>query len=161
MGAKKHTKKERETAIRLYAFCGSSTEVEKETGINASTVRNWINNLKPSEKEIYEAAKKEASEKFGERADSIIQKGLTLIEKQFNRALEKEIEIDDIINELCDDTNLDEMSKFKLIKGLTELKCINFKDVSTVIGTLYDKKALFEGKSTQNQSFEITVNVVE
>ena len=154
------SKEKKRMFFKLWVQYGSTHKASKELGINHSTARNWTSDMSEEEKQYVEDCKKEYSEKFSEEADDIIRKGLSLIKRQFERAIEAEDELDNLMEAVYCDTDMDYSEKKAIIAKISRLKCENFKDISTVIGTLYDKKALSEGKTTANMSFDVNIKVV-
>ena len=99
----------------------------------------------------------ETKESFADSAKSIIDKGMTLLERRFDRALEHEEELDLMIEEITgtNKTYLSQQEKTALISKLRALQLQDVKAITTAIGTLYDKKALAEGGATDNVSVSI------
>jgi hypothetical protein len=99
----------------------------------------------------------ETKESFADSAKSIIDKGMTLLERRFDRALEHEDELDLMIDEIVNThkTQLSQQEKTALISKLRALQLQDVKAITTAIGTLYDKKALAEGGATDNVTVQV------
>lgn len=147
--------------LKLWVYLGSTVKASKELGINPSTARNWTANMTEEEKAYVEKCKNEYVEKFSDEANEIIRKGLIIINRQFDRALENEEELDSLIGEIIEDPETDIAEKKAMILKISKLKLENFKDVSTTVATMYDKKALTEGKPTEHTSFDVNIKVVD
>lgn len=161
MKKKRTTEARKKEFFKLWVYYGSTIKASTELGINPSTARNWIADLSEEEKEYIEQCKNEYAQHFSKEADEIIRKGLIIINRQFGRALECEEELDSMIEEITKDPDTDFGEKKALISKISRLKCENFKDISTTVATMYDKKALSEGKATQNTSFDVNIKVVD
>ena len=86
-----------------------------------------------------------------ERAWRIIEKAQAKVERDLDRAIEKEKQIDNAITLLG--TVGSEMSSSEIkatFKVLRELKIDDIGKLSTVMGTMYDKQALAMGDATEN-----------
>jgi hypothetical protein len=84
-----------------------------------------------------------------------------LLTRRLNRAISDEEELDDLIEEAYFKDN-DEMSfteKSAIITKIKGLQLQNIKDITTAIGTLYDKRALSRGEMTQNVNFATNFDV--
>ena len=96
-------------------------------------------------------------EEFVDRADRIVNKGTELLERKLTLALEKqedlEILIDEVMNVKDDDMKYKE--KVDAIKKIAKLQLNNLSEITTAIGTIYDKRALARGESTQNQTMVV------
>ena len=87
---------------------------------------------------------------FSQKASEIIQKGLQLLNKRFDRAISFEDDLDILIDEIFD-TDKEELSqdeKNRLVNKIRALQLQDIKAITTAIGTLFDKKALSDGQPT-------------
>ena len=82
---------------------------------------------------------------------------MTLLNRRFDRALNSEADLDILIDEIfaADKTELTQNEKDKLIGKIRALQLQDIRAVTTAIGTLFDKRALANGESTQNTSVVI------
>ncbi|MBR6603470.1 MAG: hypothetical protein IKK94_05590 [Clostridia bacterium] len=119
------------------------------------TVKNIVDTNK--DKPEFVKLRNEKIKEFSSRASEIIQKGLTLLNKRFDRAIASEDDLDVLIDEIfaSDKEELSQDEKNKLVAKIRVLQLLDIKAITTAIGTLYDKKALSEGAATENVSFEI------
>jgi hypothetical protein len=122
-------------------------------GIPLTTVKEVVDRNKNAEE--FEQLRTQTEQAFAQKTTEIIEKGLILLNKRLNRAIEHEEDLDDLIDEIYD-IDEDEMSykdKEKLTNKIKTLQLQNIKDITTAIGTLYDKRALSRGEMTQNLGF--------
>ena len=84
-----------------------------------------------------------------------------MLDRQLSRAIEMENEIDALIDEVyeVDEDVMSDRDKNDTVKKLSRLKIEDIRALTTAIGTLYDKKALTDGKATSNT--EITFKLPE
>ena len=87
-------------------------------------------------------------EKFIKQSWDIIGKAQKLIDKRMNRAIEFENEIDALIDRIAIDDSLTDAEIKSIITKIKKLKLESATELSTVIGTLYDKQALANKEAT-------------
>lgn len=128
-------------------------ETARNLGMAVSSVKDIVDNNKDKDEFVNLRIQKE--EEFADQATEIINKGLVLLSRRMNRAVEHEAELDDIIDEIwdIDDDEMSYKEKDKLVNKIKTLQLQNIKDITTAIGTLYDKRALSRGEMTQNVNF--------
>ncbi|MCH5187726.1 MAG: transposase [Oscillospiraceae bacterium] len=124
----------KEKARMMYVETGNMSEVARRLGVPCGTVSRWVNNSSRDEleglrnekkKDIIEAAAEDIKSR---RADFI---------EQSSRALRLALDV----------------LEMKLSAMLEEDgPAVTVNQLSTVINTLYDKRALAKGESTQNTS---------
>lgn len=133
-----------------WAVTGNFMETSRELGYAVSTVEVTVKKNKDKE-EFIELVKQKRAD-FSARADKIIDKGLRLLDRQLSRAIDREDEIDELIDEVyeADEDVLSDRDKNETARRLSRLKLEDIKALTTAIGTLYDKKALSDGKATSN-----------
>lgn len=147
----------RELAYALYAVNGSLTEtvreLERKKGVKVglATVSDWINKTPP---DGYEEFRSETKKGFIEAANKIIETGMQIMDRRFTRALEQEEEIDKAIDAIGKDDELLKSDKTEAVQKLRQLQLQDIKALTTAIGTLYDKRALANGESTENTKIE-------
>lgn len=157
MKGKKYSDEVKEKAYALYAVNSSYKATAKALEIPVSTVSTWINRKKHEPPDEFEKLRTQNKERFIEQAGAVIDKGMQLLDKRFTRALEHETELDRMIEEALKDESLGNGEKQSLIKNLRSLQLQDIKAITTAIGTLYDKRALAQGESTENAS--VTFNL--
>lgn len=161
---KAHLKaKKREKVIAMFCEGFSQTEIGKKTGVPRSTISGWIKNYKQENPDNeMDTIRREKKAEFAAKAWDVIDDSMELLGGRVKTALEKENELDELLDEVLSDKELNENKKKALIAKIHALQVHNIKDISTVIGTLYDKQALAQGETTQNiGGFEVNIKVVE
>lgn len=151
--------KEREQAIAMHMAGYSLGEIAKIIGCARSSVHGWIQKYKEEnpDNEI-ERVRCEKGKEFAEQAWDIIIDAMNLLGGRVHSALEKEAELDVLIDTIASDKGISKNQKTAMINKVRALQIHNIRDLSTVIGTLYDKQALARGESTQNVG-GLTVNI--
>ena len=141
--------------IASYALTNSYNATAKECGISDKTVKKIISN-NPKE---YEKKK----ELFSERANRIINKSLDLIEDRIDTARESQEELEEIIQMVwdVDKKELNETQKKSIVNKISKMQLNSLSELTTAMGTLYDKMRLANGESTENNKFEVNIKVVE
>ena len=162
MTKRRHSDEERERAIARYAVCGNIGQVAEEMEIAESTIRRWIKKADGETGEVADLRAKKRAE-FAEKAGETIEKGVALLDREMQTALEDAATIDNIIKQL--DSISDDDMKYKervdLIKRLSRLARPDMREITTAIGTMYDKAALARGESTANETFCVNIKVID
>ena len=125
-----------------YAITNSYNATGREFGVSDTTVKDII-------KRNYEEFKKiqvEKKEDFINRSNRIIDKMTNLLDRRITRALEKEDEIENIIDEVWhasenkdDEGSISRQEKIELIKKLNKIAINNTNEITTSLGIVYDK----------------------
>ncbi len=123
-------------------------ETARELNLPVTTVKSIVDNNK--DKPEFVKLRNEKADEFSEKASEIINKGLILLKRRFDRAIETEEELDLLIDEIfaTDKEEISQDEKNRLVGKLRILQLQDIKAITTAIGTLYDKRALAEGKPT-------------
>jgi uncharacterized protein YdaT len=150
MRGKKYSDEVKEKAYALYAINGNYEETSRALGVPANTIAGWIKNKPPDE---FEKLRAENKQRFIDQAGKLIDKGMTLLDRRFTRAIEHENEINALIDVVFD-SEISQKEKEKVARKLSELQLQNIRDITTAVGTLYDKRALAQGESTENTKIE-------
>lgn len=124
-------------------------ETARELDLPYMTVKSIVD--KNRDKPEFVKLRNEKMNEFSSRASEIIQKGLTLLNKRLDRAIASEEDLDILIDEIyaTDKEELSQDEKNRLVNKIRTLQVQNMKDITTAIGTLFDKKALADGKPTE------------
>lgn len=142
-----------------WAVTDNFSETSRELGYAVSTVEFVVKKNKDKDEFVKLREQKRAD--FSARAGKIIDKGLRVLDRQLSRAIDMENEIDTLIDEVyeVDEDVMSDREKNDTVKKLSRLKLEDIRALTTAIGTLYDKKALTDGKATSNT--EITFRLPE
>jgi hypothetical protein len=136
-----------------WIYTRNYNETARNLGMAVSSVRDIVEDNKDNDEFAKLRIQKE--DEFADKATEIIDKGLVLLKRRMDRAIEEEETLDDLIDEI-DSMPDDEMSYQKKTATINKIKSMqlhNLKDITTAIGTLYDKRALSRGETTQNIDF--------
>lgn len=160
----KGQKTDNETIYKVmlsYAVTNNYSETARNLEMPESTVRKIIYNNK--DKEEFAKLCEQKKDEFIESADKIIKKGTKLLNKRLDMALEKQEELERLIDSIYDvsDNDMKPKEKLEIAKKISKIQLNNLNEITTAIGTLYDKRALAKGESTENSSFDVNIKVVE
>ncbi len=138
-----------------YATTRNLRETSRELNVPLPTVKCLVDANK--DKPEFIQLQTEKAKEFSEKASEIIQKGLLLLDRRFSRALQKEEELDVLIEAIFDSekTESSQDDKKRLVDKIKALQLHDVKAITTAIGTLYDKRALENGSSTEKMTVEI------
>lgn len=130
-------------------------ETARELNLPVSTIKDIVD--KNKDKPEFVKLRNEKMHEFSSQASALIQKGLTLLNKRFDRAIASEEDLDLLIDEIyaTDKEELSQDEKNRLVNKIRALQLQDIKAITTAIGTLYDKKALADGNTTENVAVEI------
>ena len=138
--------------IASYAVTNSIRQTARDLNIPVTTVKNIIDKHKGDSE--FEQLRTQKKDEFAKKASEIIEKGLTLLDRRFDRAICAEEELDELVNEI-EKGPLSPSEKEKITNKIRAIQMYDIKAITTAIGTLYDKKALAEGSATDNVSVSI------
>lgn len=149
--------------IASYALTNSYNATAKETGVCANSVKNIISKQKSENADEYAKVCEEKKELFSDRANRIINKSLDLIEDRIDTARENQVELEEIIQMVWeqDKKELNETQKKTIVNKISKMQLNSLSELTTAMGTLYDKMRLANGESTENNKFEVNIKVVE
>lgn len=145
--------------MTAWAITQNLRETSRNLNLPLATVKDIVDKHKDLDE--FRQLRTQKTEEFAEKASEIINKGLILLERRMNRAIEEENNLDLLIDEIFE-TDREELSqdeKNKLIAKIRGLQLQDIKAITTAIGTLYDKRALSRGETTQNIDFATNLNV--
>ena len=155
MRGKKTAPKTIYAVMASYFITGSLKETAELFELAISTVKSIVD--KNKDKPEFVKLRNEKTEKFSDDATRIIDKGMHLIEKRIDRAIEQETALDVFIDEVYS-ADRDEFSpeeKKTLAAKLRTLQIQDIRALTTAVATMYDKRALAQGKSTQNIKIDV------
>lgn len=138
-----------------YATTHNYSETARFLDLPISTVKKIVDTNK--DKDEFVKLCNEKKDEFVERANNIIDKATQLLERRIDTALENQDEIEELIQEVYNAGN-DEIKgaqKKALVKKLTRLQLNALNEITTAIGTMYDKRALAQGDPTSNVKIKL------
>ena len=137
-------------------------ETARQLKIPETTVEKIYKDNKDKEEFVKLCARKK--DEFVEKADRIINKATELLERRIEMALDNQDELEDIIDEvwnLSNSKDFNETKKKTIVNKIGKMQLNNLSEITTAIGTIYDKRNLAEGKSTENTRLDVSIKVVE
>lgn len=159
----------KERALALLATNLSATRVAEMLNIKVSTVRTWAKIASDKEKAIAEGKIQDSGEiklnetrlenkkKFVDNAWNLINESMEVAQKRVTRSNKLEENIDlvakamkDNAKRIEDATGIGWFALLDIIRELQAMKTVKVGELSTLIGTMYDKQALANGEATQN-----------
>ncbi len=173
-GRKQHTDETKELARARVAAGESLSRVARELGIAKSTLHTW---LTQADRDGHQESREKRKEQFIDKAWESIENALifgnqkikvaTASQENFNDTIERFIEL---LEEARHSKEINALEISNVVTALASLMKIPLKDVSTYIGTLYDKIALASGEPTsvnkqtgqvtQRYEYDITQRIV-
>lgn len=140
-GKKTDKKKEYEIMVS-YAFTNSYRATARDLNVSAVCVRDVINR----NYEEYLQIQTEKKQDFKSRATKIVDKMTQLLDRRVTRALDKDEEIENVINEIenapedkDEEGYLSRKEKMDLVKKLNKISINSMNEITTSLGTVYDK----------------------
>ena len=155
----KKTNKETIYKIMLSVFTtGNYSETARQLDIPQKTVEDIYK--KNIVKEEFAKLRDEKKEEFIEKATRIINKATTLLERRLDTALENQDELDEIIEEVwqMDKKDYNETRKKAIVNKIARMQLNSLSEITTALGTIYDKRNLAEGKSIVNTDINIKMD---
>lgn len=156
MGKSSYTNEDIAKVLTLYMQKGVYTYVARDLGMTPGTVKKIVeeNRYKPEFAGIFTDVKNG----FSETATRIINKGMDLLEKRIDVALSDTSKLDILLKEVCDDEDMTKKQKSDLIAKIRSMQLQKLGEISTAVGTIYDKRALAENEATDNKNITITLD---
>lgn len=159
----------KERALALLATNLPATRVAEMLNLKVGTVRTWKKVAVDKEKAIergeiqddaelkVNATRLENKKNFVNNAWNLINESMEVAHKRISRLNKFEENVDIVANaikknadKICTDVGIGYFDLVNLIKELQSLKGVKVGELSTLIGTMYDKQALANGEATQN-----------
>lgn len=133
-------------------------ETSRKLNIPVTTVKDIYDRNK--DKEEFVKLQTEKRDEFVESATRIINKATELLDRRLQTALDNQDELDEIIEQVydTDKKELNETQKKTIVNKIAKMQLNNLSEITTALGTLYDKKALSEGKNTVNTGINIIMD---
>ena len=138
-----------------YFITGNANDTARALNIPNTTVRNIVAKNKDKKEFVILGDKKKAD--FSDKASEIIDKGLILLNRRITTAIEKEEEIAELL-EAIGSEDIPDKTKSALYNKIKSLEIQKLGEITTAIGTLYDKRALARGESTENTAIVVKFN---
>lgn len=147
MGRKpKYTAELQKQAIELIDSGFSFKDAALQTGICEGTLRGWIKNGVPLD----------PNEIFAKKVDALIDMGMCLIKKRFERALSIEDTLNDLFTAFSRSDGFTKSELNDIGKRLLEINLMNMHEITTAVDDLISMKD--DGKN-KNAPISAAVNV--
>lgn len=148
-----------------YAITNSYNATAKQFNVSDTTVKDIIERNYDDFKKIQE----EKKEDFLSRSNRIIDKMTNLLDRRVTRALDKEDEIDKTIDFIWNvdenaedkDEKMTYKEKVALVKQLGRISLNSMNEITTSMGTVFDKTRILQGGTESNETPSVTVNIVD
>lgn len=145
----KGQKTDNETIYKImlsYCLTRNYAETSRKLNIPPSTVEKIVkeNIEKPEFVKLWDIKKEE----FIDNAQRIINKGTELLERRLDTALSSQQELEEMIYEIysADKEEIKEQQKKSLVNKIMKLQVNSLSEITTAIGTIYDKQRIASGK---------------
>lgn len=137
---------------------GNYSETARQLDIPQKTVEDIYK--KNIVKEEFAKLRDEKKEEFVEKATRIINKATALLERRLDTALENQDELDEIIEEVwqMEKKDYNETRKKAIVNKIARMQLNSLSEITTALGTIYDKRNLAEGKSIVNTDINIKMD---
>ena len=147
--------------ITTYATTNNYSEVSRQLDIPRTTIEKIVK--ENIDKPEYVKLCHEKKEEFSSKASKIIDKQLELLNRRVDTALENQEELEEMIYEVwnADKEEIDPQAKKGLVSKLSKLQLNSLSEITTSMGTLYDKMRLDRGESTENTNQTIKIGFSE
>ena len=153
---KQRTPEEVMQVLSNYAVTDNYSETSRQTGIPLTTVFDIVEKHRGTKD--FEELRKQKREEFSQRANRIVFKALTLLEKRYDTALESAKELDMLMDTMNSSTEID---KTAVAKQISKLQINTLSEITTSMGTLFDKMRLANGETTENASQTLEIKMSE
>lgn len=144
-----------------YALTNSYNATGKEFNVSHTTVKDIIDR----NYDEFVKIQQEKKEDFLSRSNRIIDKMTNLLDRRITRALDKEDEIDKTIDFIFStDEKKDKITykeKINLIKQLNKISINNMNEITTSLGTIFDKTRILQNKDDSKETPVVEVRVVD
>ena len=137
---------------------GNYSETARQLKMPQKTVEDiYKKNIK---REEFAKLREQKKDEFIETATRIINKATTLLERRLETALNNQDELEEIIDQVwqMDKKDCNETQKRAIINKISRMQLNSLSEITTALGTIYDKRNLAEGKSTVNTDINIKMD---
>ena len=143
--------------MAAYFTTNNLREVSRQLDIPLTTVKLTVD--KNKDKPEFEQLRTQKKQEFSDKASAIIDKQLELLKRRVDTALENQEELEELIYEVwnADKDEIDPQAKKGLVSKLNRIQLNSLSEITTSMGTLYDKMRLDKGESTENTSQTIKI----
>ena len=141
--------------MAIWSITDSYSETARRMAMPESTVEAIVKANR--DKEEFVKLCEENRRSFAEKAQDVIDKSMKLMEMRLDRAINREEELDTLIDVIfaSDKSEISKDDKLNLVRKIRQLQIHDIKSLTTAVGTLFDKKALIDGDATEKVIVEV------
>lgn len=162
MRGRKYDDEIKEQALALLITDANITDVSRDLSIPRQTLVDWkAAAIASGDNEQLKELRKRKKEDFVKNAWLILDKALKLADRRISTALNQEDQITVLIEGVQLDGEINEATKQSLITKLRALQIQSVRDLSTLIGTMFDKQALASGDETERFEVNLTFEAMQ
>lgn len=154
----KYSDEKREQALTMLLTM-SYKDVSEALNIPERTLRDWKDNEEKINPEFAELRKKK-KEEFVKKSWEIIEKANKILEIRLDRELEQERNLDMMLKAIEENPDIDTEEVVSLKRAMQRIKIDSLSQLTTTIGTLYDKQALINREATINHGADASLEEV-
>ena len=161
MGNYKYPDRIKEEVLAKLALNIPMLQLSREYEIPVTTISSWKKEAMEKSDE-FENLRKENKAKFVNNAWNLINDAMAVAQKRVGRSKDFEENVDIVANtikknsnKLCEDLGIGYFDLLNLVKELQQMKTIKVGELSTLIGTMYDKQALASDEPTENVNVKL------
>jgi hypothetical protein len=133
----------REQVKALLATGAAKNDVAKKSGVSWATV----DSISKEEPDKIESFREHKRMQFVDRLWNSMDKALGLADKRISLAMDANQKLDDL-HKAIGDSEMDPKKIFELQRAIEGISAVPLGQISTFIGTIYDKHALMTGGKT-------------
>ena len=156
MGSPRHPEGVKEKVLAELAMGVPLTQLSKKYNLATSTMQTWKVKAQ-TESDEFAKQRNENKKNFLDKAWKLINDSVDVAQKRVGRSKDLEDNIDIVAKAIKDnaegiakDTGLGYFDLVNLVKELHAMKSPKISELSTLIGTMYDKQALASDEATEN-----------
>ena len=154
----KYSDEQREQALTMLLTM-SFKDVSEALDIPERTLRDWKDNEEKINPEFAELRKKK-KEEFVMKSWAIIEKANKILETRLDREIEQETTINNLLETIEKNPEIDTEEVVALRRALQRVRIDSLSQLTTTIGTLYDKQALINKEATINHGADASLEEV-
>lgn len=161
MGNLKYPDEIKEKVLAELALNVPMLQLSRKFDIPVTTISSWKKDAQEKSDE-FENLRKENKANFVNNAWNLINDAMAVAQKRVGRSKNFEENVDIVANsikknadKLCKDLNIGYFNLLNLVKELQQMKTIKVGELSTLIGTMYDKQALASDEPTENVNVKL------
>ena len=142
--------KTKETIKALLSSGEAKNAIAKKVGVSWATV----DKVSKEEPDKLESLREHKRSQFIDRLWNSMDSALKLADKRIELAIDANHKLDELYD-LVGDAALETKKIFEIQRAIDSISSVPLGQISTFIGTIYDKHALMKGESTSNSTVTV------